>query len=142
MVETGYSSFNATVDKTNRLLKEIEQAYGWPHERRNQSYAALSAVLHALRDRLPVEEAAQLGAQLPMLVRGIYYTGWDPSKVPVKMHKEEFHARVRRDFPYEVEGGIEQLIKTVLKALRLYVTEGEWDDIKSSMPRELADELP
>jgi uncharacterized protein (DUF2267 family) len=142
MAETGYSSFNTTVDKTNRLLKQIEEAYGWPKERRNQSYAALRAVLHALRDRLTVEEAAQLGAQLPMLVRGIYYHGWDPSRVPVKMGREEFLARVRSEFPYEVKGGIEQLIETVLNALRLYVTEGEWDDIKSSMPKELAEVLP
>jgi len=30
----------------------------------------MRATLHALRDRLTVEEVAQLGAQLPMLVRG------------------------------------------------------------------------
>ncbi|MEU7690563.1 DUF2267 domain-containing protein [Microbispora hainanensis] len=142
MVETGYSTINATVDKTNRLLKEIEQAYGWSQERRHQSWAALRAVLHALRDRLPVEEAAQLGAQLPMLVRGMYYTGWDPSRVPVKMHKEEFHARVRREFPFEIEGGVESLIRTVLNALRLYIAEGEWEDVKSSIPGDLADEFP
>ncbi|WP_405148399.1 DUF2267 domain-containing protein [Sphaerisporangium sp. NBC_01403] len=142
MAETGYSSFNTTVDKTNHLLKQIEQAYGWPKERRNQSYAALRAVLHALRDRLTVEEAAQLGAQLPMLVRGIYYEGWNPTDVPVKMDREEFLARVRKEFPYAVKGGAEHLIETVLNALRIYVTEGEWDDIKSSMPKELAEVLP
>jgi uncharacterized protein (DUF2267 family) len=142
MAETGYSSFTTTVDKTNHLLKQIEQAYGWPKERRNQSYAALRAVLHALRDRLTVEEAAQFGAQLPMLVRGIYYEGWNPTDVPVKMDKEKFLARVRKEFPYELKGDIEHLIETVLNALRIYVTEGEWDDIKSSMPKELAKILP
>jgi uncharacterized protein (DUF2267 family) len=30
-------------------------------------------VLHALRDRLTVEEASDLAAQLPMLIRGLYY---------------------------------------------------------------------
>jgi uncharacterized protein (DUF2267 family) len=142
MPETGYSSFNTTVDKTNRILKLIEQAYGWPKERRNQSYAALRGVLHALRDRLTIEEAAQLSAQLPMLVRGIYFEGWDPSRVPVKMNREEFLAAVRREFPYEVEGGIEALVQTVVQALRAHVTEGEWDDIKSSMPQQLASVLP
>jgi uncharacterized protein (DUF2267 family) len=33
-------------------------------------------MLHALRDRLPPEIAVHLSAQLPMLVRGIYYEGW------------------------------------------------------------------
>ncbi|HEV8650276.1 MAG TPA: DUF2267 domain-containing protein [Actinomycetes bacterium] len=142
MADTGFASFSTTVDKTNRVLKEIEQAYGWPKERRNQSYAALRAVLHALRDRLTVEEAAQLSAQLPMLIRGIYFQGWDPTDVPVKMHREEFLERVRREFPYEVEGGMEPLVQTVLRALRHYVTEGEWEDIKSSVPKDLAVVLP
>src|ERR1700724_1577467 len=112
MAESGFSSFNTTVDKTNHVLKEIEQAYNWPKERRNQSYAALRAVLHALRDRLTVEEAAELAAQLPMLIRGIYYEGWRPSHVPVKMRREEFFARIRREFPFEVEGSDERLAQT------------------------------
>jgi uncharacterized protein (DUF2267 family) len=142
MVSTGYPSIDTTVDKTNRVLHEIEQAYGWPKERRNQSYTALRAVLHALRDRLTVEESAQLAAQLPTLIRGIYFEGWTPSKVPVKMHDEEFLGRIRQDFPYDVRGGIRQLIQTVLRALRLHITEGEWEDVKASMPKELVAILP
>lgn len=67
MVATGYPSIDTTVDKTNRVLSEIEQAYGWPKERRGQSYAALRSVLHALRDCLTVDESAHLAAQLPTL---------------------------------------------------------------------------
>ncbi|GII23112.1 DUF2267 domain-containing protein [Planosporangium mesophilum] len=139
---TGYHSFDTTVDKTNRLLKEIEQEYGWPKDRRNQSYAALRGVLHALRDRMTVEEAAQFAAQLPMLVRGLYYEGWDPSHVPVRMGRDEFLGRVRQEFPYEVKGGIQPLCSTVLRALKLYGTEGEWADIRASMPKELATVVP
>lgn len=137
MTETGYASFSTTVEKTNRILKEIEQAYGWPKERRNQSYAALRSVLHAVRDRLSVNEAAQLGAQLPMLVRGIYYDGWDPDRVPEKLGREEFLRRVRQEFPYDVKGGVEPLVQTVLRTLRAHVTEGEWEDVRSSVPGDL-----
>jgi uncharacterized protein (DUF2267 family) len=142
MSETGFSTFQTTEEKTNRILREIEEAYGWPEERRNQSYAALRAVLHALRDRLPVDEAAQLGAQLPMLVRGIYYTGRDPSKVPMRMSPDDFVQRIRAGFPYEIDGDVEQLVHTVLQALRHYITDGEWDDVKSVMPNELASAMP
>ena len=142
MVDTGFSSFSTTVDKTNRVLKSIEQRHGWTKERRNQSYGALRAVLHGLRDRLTVEETAHLAAQLPMLIRGVYYTGWDPSRVPVKMHRDEFLARVRQEFPYEVQGGIEPLVDTVLESLRLHITDGEWREVKSMLPKDLATVLP
>ncbi|HEY0453980.1 DUF2267 domain-containing protein [Actinophytocola sp.] len=142
MSDTGFASFTTTIDKTNHILHEIETAFGWPRDRRNQSYAALRGVLHALRDRLTVEEAAQLGAQLPMLVRGIYYEGWDPSRVPLKMHRDEFLQRVRKEFPYDVVGGVESVVRTVLDVLRQHVTDGEWADVKAAMPKDLATTLP
>jgi hypothetical protein len=37
---------------------------------------------------------------------------------------------------------VELLARRVLEALRHHVTEGEWEDIRSSMPRELAGVLP
>jgi uncharacterized protein (DUF2267 family) len=141
MVETGYRSFDTTVDKTNRVLKDIEQTYGWPKDRRNQSAAALRAVLHALRDRLTVEEAAQLSAQLPLLIRGIYFEGWDPSRVPMKVDREQFLGRIREEFPYDVQGGIESVVHAVLAALRRHVDDDEWEHIRSGMPKDLASVL-
>ena len=72
MSTTGYRAFDTTVEKTNLVLKSIEEGYGWPKERRQQSYDALRAVLHALRDRMPVSEAADLGAQLSV-VQGVEF---------------------------------------------------------------------
>lgn len=142
MPETGFSSFSTTVDKTNRILKEIEDAYGWTKERRNQSYKALRGVLHALRDRLTVEESAQLAAQLPMLVRGLYFEGWDPTRVPQQMDQSAFLDRIRRDVPYGFRGSVADLVRVVLNAVRQYVTEGEWRDIKTSVPKSLSSVLP
>jgi uncharacterized protein (DUF2267 family) len=143
MTQTGYSSFDTTLHKTNRILRQIEESCGWPKERRNQSYNAMRAVLHAMRDRLTVDEAAHFAAQLPMLVKGVYYDGWDPSRVPKKMHRDEFLSQIRSEMPpYEVRGGTEKLVTSVAQALRLYVTEGEWQDMKAEMPRDLAGMLP
>ena len=58
------------------------------------------------------------------------------------MSRDEFTARVRREFPYEIEGGIEPLITTVLRAVSRYVTPGEWKDIASTLPEDLATMLP
>ncbi|MER7665849.1 DUF2267 domain-containing protein [Streptomyces sp. NPDC096193] len=142
MVDTGFASFDTMVDKANRLLKDIERANGWPKERRKQSYAALRAVLHGLRDRLPVDGAAHFGAQLPILIRGIYYDGWKPAETPVKLSVEEFYQRVREEFPYAVDGGIERVVDSVLDALQLHISEGEWKHLKSLLPNSLAAVLP
>ncbi|MFD5876897.1 DUF2267 domain-containing protein [Streptomyces sp. NPDC060322] len=142
MSETTFSSFDTMVDKANRLLRDIEEANGWPKERRKQSYAALRAVLHRLRDRLSVDGAAHLGAQLPTLIRGVYYDGWKPSETPVKLSGEEFFQCVRDDFPYAVDGGIETVVRTVLESLKRYVSEGEWDHLKSGLPNSLAVVMP
>lgn len=142
MTMTGLSSFDTTVEKTNHILREIEQAYGWPKDRRNQSYAALRTILHALRDRLTVEVTAQLAAQLPLLVRGIYYDGWNPSAVPMKMDREEFLGRIRQEFPYSIEGDIARLVDTVLQALRSHISPAEWDGMRSTLPKELTTVVP
>ena len=76
MSATGLDVFDETIHKTNSWLKEISEALG---SDRRGAYRALRAVLHALRDRLTVDEAAHLGDQLPMLVRGIYYEAWRPA---------------------------------------------------------------
>jgi uncharacterized protein (DUF2267 family) len=58
------------------------------------------------------------------------------------MTREEFLGRVRREFPFEVEGGSELLAERVVQALRRYVSEAEWEDVRSSLPKELAQILP
>ena len=65
---TGLDVFDTTVQKTHIWLNEIMQELGW--EDRYKAYLGLRTTLHALRDRLPIEETAQLAAQLPMLIRG------------------------------------------------------------------------
>src|SRR5659263_201271 len=63
-------------------LNDLAEQLGTDDHR--QAYRVLRAYLHALRDRLPVDEAAQLAAQLPELIRGIYYEGWNPSSTTVR----------------------------------------------------------
>ncbi|MER7442711.1 DUF2267 domain-containing protein [Micromonospora avicenniae] len=142
MAEQFISAIESSLDKTNLILKDIENAYGWPKEQRNQSYAALRTVLHLLRDRMPVQESVEFAQQLPIVVRGIYFDGWKPSDVPVKLNREDFLYEVRQGFPYDVEGGTERVVQVVLDTLRRHVTQGEWDDVKDTMPRDLARMMP
>lgn len=137
MGTTGFEIFDDTVQKSNLLLKDIEDELGWQTER-NLAYQALRVVLHTLRDRLPVDEATDLAAQLPMLIRGLYYEGWDPSNVPIKMNREEFIQTIREKFPYDMNRSVADLARTVIQALKRFVTRGELDNVLSVLPKGLA----
>ncbi|RJP24670.1 MAG: DUF2267 domain-containing protein [Candidatus Abyssobacteria bacterium SURF_5] len=125
--------FDKTFHKTNRWLQEIMSELSW--DDRHKAYLALRATLQTLRDRLTLEEAVQFGAQLPMLIRGFYYEGWEPAKPPVKMHKEDFLSRVKSQFDEEIDA--EQVVKAVFRVISRRVTEGEMEDVKAVLPQDL-----
>ncbi|NUP25380.1 MAG: DUF2267 domain-containing protein [Nocardia sp.] len=51
---------------------------------------ALRAWMHTVRDRIGVPNSAHLSAQLPDFLRGIWYEGWVPSRVPGNHSVAEF----------------------------------------------------
>ena len=61
----------------------------------------------------------------------------------MKMSYDEFMQRVRESLGYDFEGETSELVDAVLIALRNdFVTDGEWDDVRSVLPKELANALP
>jgi uncharacterized protein (DUF2267 family) len=136
MSMTGLEVFDTTVHKTNSWLKELMEELHW--QERRKAYLALRATLHALRDRLTVEEVAQLGAQLPMLIRGLYYEGWSPTGKPLRMRdKEEFLGLIERQFRGDDLVDPEQVGRAVFAVLPNPVTEGEIEDVKHVLPAEI-----
>src|SRR5437660_1106427 len=112
-----------TVQKTYAWLDDLDSELG--ARSRQESYRVLRGFLHVLRDRLVVDEAAQLGAQLPMLVRGMYYEGWDPSRTPVKLRADEFVARFAREAALPYPEAREPALRAAAHSLRRHITEGE-----------------
>ena len=99
---------------------------------------ASCAYLHALRDRLPVDEAAQLGAQLPELIRGIYYEGWDPSRTPVRY--AGFSDVLSRVSSAALLGGEPEAsfaVGAAATVLRRHVSAGEIEDVLAILPEDL-----
>jgi uncharacterized protein (DUF2267 family) len=141
MSTTGLDVFDTTLQKTNNWLNHLMQMLAWQDKHR--AYLALRATLHALRDRLTVDEVAQLGAQIPMLIRGFYYEGWDPSGKPLReRHKEQFLARINQEFRSDDCIDPEQVARAVFTVLAQRVTEGEIKDVKQVLPEEIRDLWP
>ncbi len=136
MRSTHFETFGRTVQKTNEWLGELRGDLGWDDQ--HQAYAGLRAVLHALRDRLTLEEAVELGAQLPMLVRGFYYEGWRPAGKSVKERRlDDFLAHVERELPPRRDVDVEELVRAVFRLLDHRVSGGEIEDVKGILPRQL-----
>ncbi|MEX0703618.1 MAG: DUF2267 domain-containing protein [Planctomycetales bacterium] len=134
MSATGLGTFDSTVQLTNEWLDELQEDLRF--DDRQTAYQALRSVLHALRDRLPVDEAAHLGAQLPMLVRGFYYEGWHPADKPLRERKkEDFLQHVTDEYPRDAPGEPERVTRAVFSILERHVTPGEFEHVRSSLPK-------
>jgi uncharacterized protein (DUF2267 family) len=137
MSQTGLAAFDSTIHTTNVWLHEIEEELGWQDDR-PRAYHALRAVLHALRDRLTVDEVAALAAQLPLLVRGIYYDGWHPGGKPLRERKKaEFLGHIADAFQRDWDVNPEKVVQAVFRVLRRHVSVGEIEGIKHILPEEI-----
>lgn len=134
--------FDETIQKTQVWLNELRDELEWDHP--PGVLAALRAALHTLRDRLSLGEAAQLGAQLPLLVRGLYYEGWRPAGEPWKeRHREAFLARLKHEMHgYAEKKEPEAVARAVFLVLSRHVSEGEIEEVRQLLPAEIRDLWP
>jgi uncharacterized protein (DUF2267 family) len=128
-------AIDTTVQKTYRWLRELAAELGGTS--REEAYDVLRGFLQTLRDRLTVDEAAHLGAQLPMLVRGFFYEGWDPSGAPKKMKADAFLKMFARRSRYRLDGSAEEALKAANRILRRHVTEGEAVEVINGLPKDI-----
>ena len=142
MSTNGLAVFDRTLEKTHQFINDVAQQIGV--EDKHIVFIGIKAVLHGLRDRIPLEEAAQLGAQFPVMLAGFYYQGWKPAKTPTKERSvSAFVAKVRQNLPqeeYPIE--IEALISGVFAVLSQWVTKGEIIDVANMLPKDVQEFWP
>jgi uncharacterized protein (DUF2267 family) len=133
----GLDTFDTTVQETNLWLKSMM------HELRIDdgalAWTLLGAALHALRDRLQPQSAAHLGAQLPMLIRGLYYEHWstaanNPNK---ERHKAQFLQHLAAGLPPDAAVDPERAVRAVFGVMREKIDQGEVAKLVKMLPREL-----
>ncbi len=141
MSANGLDVFDRTLHKTNLWLKDLMAILGI--EDRHRAYSVLRVTLHALRDRLPLEQVAQFGAQLPMLIRGFYYEGWNPTGKPLKdRHKDQFLARIEDEMRNLDGFDAEIAARAVFTLLARHVTQGEITNVEHILPAQIRELWP
>jgi uncharacterized protein (DUF2267 family) len=134
------STLSHAVQQTQLWLKELRDNGDLADEA--TAYSVLRAVLHQLRDRLTPEEAVDLAAQLPLIVRGVYFEGWRPGRTPEKVRTQrEFLDGVAAKLrPHPVDP--ELAVRDVLALVAHHCDPGEVSDVIAQLPPELRELWP
>jgi uncharacterized protein (DUF2267 family) len=132
MSATGLDVFDKTLQTTHIWLNDITEVIG---PDKQVAWHVLGAVLRTLRDRVPLQVAAHLGAELPLLVRGLYYDQWHTSDQPERYRTlDEFLGRVAEQFgpirPIEPA----EATRAVFTILSRYIPEGQIRKVREALP--------
>jgi len=130
--------FQHSLQTTDRWLKEVMTELGWSDLQK--AHTALRATLHALREQLPVDECAQLSAQLPLILRGIYWEGWNPHEA--KAPPNAFLTAVHSAFKHDPDTDPERIAHAVFKTMATEIAPGEMEDVRQILPRDLRRLMP
>ena len=140
MSATGLEVFDKTLQTTNIWLDEIMEEIG---PDRKTAWRVLAVVLHRLRNRLPLGLAANLGAQLPILVRGVYYDQFQPEQLPGDCDTmEQFCAEVAEWLRDNRPVDPELAVKSVFRVLSRHVSEGEIGNVVQALPENIRKAWP
>jgi uncharacterized protein (DUF2267 family) len=139
MSEQGLETIETTVQKTHEWIARIAESM---HMEKRDAWKCLRAVLQTLRERLPADLAVHFGAQLPMLVRGLYYEGWEPSRVPIKMSREEFLAVVQSKIIADRVIDPAETVQNVLGVVANHVGNGELEKVMHALPKDMQSLFP
>jgi uncharacterized protein (DUF2267 family) len=134
---TTVSVIDRSVQKTHIWINEMAEELETDDEQ--HAYRVLRAFLHVLRDRLPVNEAAQLAAQMPDMLRGVYYENWVPSRVPADYRGlETFVERLAEEAQLHDADEATSAASAAARVLRRHISGGEIDDVVAALPAPIA----
>lgn len=136
MSQLGLESIEHTVHLTHTWINELDEMLGWNDKHR--SYRLLRSVLQALRDWLPVNESADFAAQLPNLLRGVYYEHWRPATTPVTHRsRADFLARIEHAFADDPIIHTPEAVSIAFQFLSTKIGAGEISDVRHALPADL-----
>jgi uncharacterized protein (DUF2267 family) len=136
MSAKGLEVIDHTVQLTHEWINELADRLDWSSQR--DALRLLRVTLHQIRDHLLVDEVAQFAAQLPLLIRGMFFEGWVPKNTPIKQR----HAK---DFILDIEQHVSSVadyrgyedIQTVFKLINARISRGEISDVLACLPEKI-----
>lgn len=132
MSATGLDVFDKTLQTTHTWLDDMMRDLG---PNRQVAWYALGAVLHALRDRLQVGLAVHLGAQLPLLVRDLYYDQWHPTEQMLKERSAQaFLDHVAQGLSGIRPVNVRDATQSVFRVLNHYLDPNQVEKVKQALP--------
>ena len=140
MTATRVDIIDRSVEKAHVWLNDVAEELGT--EDGHHAYRVLRAFLHALRDHLSVDETAQLAAQLPIFVRGVFYEGWDPSRtLDHARDVDNFLTKIAGEAGLAGETEASFAATAASRVLRRHVSAGEGDSVLNALPQHLRELL-
>ena len=140
MTRSHVDVIDRSVEKTHIWLNDLAEELA--SEDDHHAYRVLRAFLHAVRDHLTVDEAAALGAQLPIFVRGVFYEGWDPSSTPTHTRDlDSFLTRISAEARLAGETEASFAATAASRVLRRHISEGEGLNVLRVLPHPLRELL-
>lgn len=133
-------AIHKTIEKVSEAINKLMASHLFPDE--HKAFVILRASLKALRDRLTTEEAIQLGAQLPVLLRGFYYEGWNMKNQSVSRTKEEFLTDVKYHLNGYDDLDLEIVVPAAMKVILDMIDQGEAVEVLHQLPRDIQELCP
>ena len=136
MTGLGLPIFDKAIQDANSWVNDVMYELDW--EDKHRAFALLRSTLHVLRDRLQVNENAHFAAQLPTLIRGVFYEGYQPSKCSTNIrNKDAFVDAVMKTFPDRPKGDPVAIVSAALDVIADHISDGEMEDVKASLPKDI-----
>jgi len=136
-------NFEAYASEGNRFINDVAEELQCD---RNTASRITRAVLHALRDRLPADDAVEFAQGLPMALKGIYIDQYDISRTPVIIRtKHDFIDYIRskdrlaaiNDFRSPAD--VVQALQAVFHVLENHMDPGQVDQVKNLLHSEIVE---
>lgn len=135
----GRHTLDQTLHEGNRWLNDLGDKLHT--DDRQLAYHALRATLHTVRDQIGPEQAVKLGAQLPTLIRGIFYEGWHLNKPARQNRGDQFLARIKDELPNNPKLSADRAVKATFQLLWDNLDAGEVVKVVEHLPEDLGNDL-